>query len=173
MIKAQAKLPSVHRRGIIFAVYHERGNCAGFTLVELMVVLALVALLLTAGLSLGTGVYDRIDSMQFDAECEHFLEEILATRNKGLMTFSEPSVCRIYQDHALFSYYDSKGEQHKTRMDFETFSVLGLSSAFEILFYPSGTVSRSRTFQLKSKKGRIKLLVFQLGTGQIHLEDEK
>lgn len=173
MINPRVKFPLDHKRRQVSGIVCTGRACDGFTLVELMVVLAISALLLSAGLGIGMGVYDRMDRMRFESECEHFLEEILATRNKGLMTFSEPSVCRIYQDHAMFSYYDSKGEQHKNRMDFETISVVGLSSAFEILFYPSGTVSRSRTFQLKSKEGNIKLLVFQLGTGQIHLEDEK
>lgn len=144
---------------------------AGYTLVEMILALTLTGLLLTSGIGVSIGVYDKIETRRYNAECEELLNEILAVRNAGMMENGLYSGCKFYQDSVVFYHYDAFNKRQSRRLNFETFTIKEVSGVLEIRFDVTGTISRSTTLTLISEHGQNRRLVFQVAGGRIYLTD--
>lgn len=142
----------------------------GYTLLELLVALAVLSLLTLTLLSTGFGGRDPLSQVAYEAECEEILYTLLQYQNESIMDGYRREV--RFRDAGIQIIWTINGVIHRDYIPVETMTFAGDYTAGDVLiFYDHGTVSRAGTLSLQGHNGMIRKIIFQLGNGRIYLNE--
>lgn len=146
-----------------------RGN-AGYTLMELLVSLAVLSLLTV--FLYGTGFASRSSFNQnaYDAECDRILYALLQYQNEAIMDGYQRQV--RFLSSGMQVIWTKNGVSHRDFIAVETLTFTGdYTGAAVLRLYEHGTVSQGGTVYLTGANGVVRKIVVQVGNGRIYLDE--
>ncbi|MEG1618623.1 MAG: type II secretion system protein [Eubacterium sp.] len=143
----------------------------GMTMIELIVVLAIMALLMVPFVGLGASVNKGIETCAFDTECQMVLNKIIQLQNETMMLGDLMSnTVTFYDSKIIFSCYDRIQNRHVSEIMLIKHSKLkGNLLRQKIRFSPMGTASPGGTLEFVRNNKTEKELIVQIGKGRIYL----
>lgn len=143
---------------------------SGFTLVELLITLAVLSLLTVAMLSATLGSDDKINRVAYDQECEKILFTVLEYQNEAIMDGYRRQV-RFLNGGIQVSWTKDR-VNHKVYVPVNNLTFSGDFTGSAVLnLYEHGTVSQGGTLYLTGLDGTVKRMVVQVGNGRIYLDE--
>ncbi len=142
----------------------------GYTLMELLISLAILSLLTVAMVSTGFSNNERISEAAYQAECEKILYALLQYQNEAIMDGHRRQV-RFLEGRMQVSWTKA-GVNYKAYVPVENLTFTGsYTGATALNLYQHGTVSQGGTVNLISFNGKINRIIVQVGNGRIYLDD--
>lgn len=142
----------------------------GYTLMELLVSLAILSLLTVALLSTGFGNRDVFSEAAFEKECDSILFALLQYQNESMMDGYRRQV--RFRDDGMEVLWTKAGVNHRDYIPANNLTFSGDYTGSTVLnLYEHGTVSRAGTVYLTSFTGVVRKIVVQVGNGRIYLDE--
>ncbi|MGV8907172.1 MAG: prepilin-type N-terminal cleavage/methylation domain-containing protein [Acetobacterium sp.] len=143
---------------------------SGFTLVELMVTLAILSLLTASVFTIGFSNPQKITEASFNAECENVLYTLLQYKDEALMDGNRRQV-RFFEKSILINWTNDH-VNHQVSIPLKTCK---LSTSYlqtnPLQLKGVGTVSMGGTVTFTSDTGTKRIITFQVGNGRIYLDE--
>lgn len=153
-----------------YPTYQFLKSKSGFTLMELMISLAILSLLTVAVLTTVFGNQEKISSVAYEKECEKILNTVLEYQNEAIMDGYRRQV--RFLDGGVQVSWTKDRINHKVFVPVKTLTFSGdFTGAAVLNLYEHGTVSRGGTLYLNSLDGVVKKIVVQVGNGRIYLNE--
>ncbi|HEY5557049.1 type II secretion system protein [Acetobacterium sp.] len=147
-------------------VFYQRG----FTLVELMVTLAILSLLTVSVAAIGLGNSQKVSQAAFNAECETILYTLLEHKNEAMMDGHRRQV-RFFENGMIVNWTNEEGFQ----ADPISLKTCSLATSYvqtnPLQLKSVGTVSMGGTVKLTSHAGAVRIITIQLASGRIYLDE--
>jgi len=142
----------------------------GYTLLELLVSLSILALLTVTLLGTGFNSRDAFSDSAYDAECEKILYALLQYQNEAIMDGYRRQV--RFLDDGMRVVWTKNGVSQTEQIAVKTLRFTGsYTGATALNLYGHGTVSQGGTINLTSLSGDVKRIVVQVGNGRIYLDE--
>lgn len=142
----------------------------GYTLLELLISLAILSLLTVTLLSTGFAGRDAFSETAYEAECEKILYALLQYQNEAIMDGWKRRV--HFYDHGMQVIWTIDGVVHRDYVAVETLTFDGsYTGAIDLILHEHGTVAQAGTVKLISKNGVVRKLIVQVGNGRIYLDE--
>lgn len=142
----------------------------GYTIMELLISLAILSLLTVAMLTTAFGSGDSISKEAYESECEQILFTLLEYQNEAIMDGYRRQV--RFLDGSVQVSWTKDRVNHKVYLPVKTLTFSGdFTGAASLNLYEHGTVSQGGTLYLTSLDGVVKKIVVQVGNGRIYLDD--
>ncbi|WP_311135818.1 prepilin-type N-terminal cleavage/methylation domain-containing protein [Acetobacterium paludosum] len=142
----------------------------GFTIMELMVTLAILSLLTVTMFSINLSEKGKLTERAFNEECEKTLYTLLQYQNEAIMDGNYRQV-RLLDNGMQISWTKDK-VHHIVFIPANTFSYTGsYTKEIALNLYGHGTVSQGGTVNLVSPIGVTRKIIVQLGNGRIYLDE--
>lgn len=151
-------------------------NDKGQTLSELIIVLAVIAVILASGIQFGSRIFTYNTDYAFDNECEKVLIRVLQMRNESMMRGDSDKVTTVTfgRNYVDFTMYDEDQNRYLTeRMPLEHCTLAGTFYNQDLKFLEAGTVSKGGNIAFLKNGKAERYLVIQVGSGRIYLSDVK
>jgi len=142
----------------------------GYTLLELVVTLAILSFLTVSMVSFGFGEKEKISENAFNAECEKVLYTLLQYQNEAIMDGCPRKI--RFLDKGMYVSWTKDSINHQTVIPVATFRFSGAYTGMSSLkLHGSGTVSTGGTVKLTSSSGSVRKIIVQPGNGRIYLDE--
>lgn len=149
--------------------------CAGFTLTELLITLAIIAIVSAGAVAVGAAILNHNERSAFESECQLLCDTLLSAQENAV-TLKSTVTCRMLATTDGRSVLKVTAYEHnKAVTQSLTFDHLKFGNADDgkIEFTSNGTTKKGMTIPLIPKSGDLKYLVVQLVSGRIYLKDTK
>lgn len=142
----------------------------GYTLLELLVSLAVLSLLTVTLLSTGFTSKDSFSDAAYKAECQKILYALLQYQNEAIMDGYRRQV--RFQEDAMMVIWTKDGISQMEIIPVKTLTFTGdYRGASPLRLYEHGTVSQGGTVYLNGFNGVVRKIVVQVGNGRIYLDE--
>lgn len=142
----------------------------GYTILELLISLAVLSLLTVTMLTTAFGSNDKLSRAAYESECDKILFALLAYQNEAMMDGYRRQV--RFLDGSVQVSWTKDRVNHKVYLPVKTLTFSGdFTGAAVLNLYEHGTVSQGGTLYLTSLEGIVKSIVVQVGNGRIYLDD--
>lgn len=142
----------------------------GFTLIELMVTLAILSLLTVSVATIKGGHEEKVTQAAFNAECATVLYTLLQYKNEAIMDGYRRQI-RFF-DKDIQINWTKDHENKKIAIPLKTCTLsTSYAQGNPLLFKGVGTVSMGGTITLTSYTGAIRIITIQVGNGRIYLDE--
>lgn len=152
----------------------EKNKCfrrnAGYTLMELLVSLAVLSLLTAALYGNGFASRSSFNQDAYEAECDRILYALLQYQNEAIMDGYQRQV--RFLSTGMQVIWTKNGVSHRDFIAVETLTFTGdYTGAAVLRLYEHGTVSQGGTVYLNGTNGVVRKIVVQVGNGRIYLDE--
>jgi len=145
-------------------------NETGYTLLELLVSISILALLTMTMISTGFASRERFSQVAYEEECDKVLYALLQYQNESIMDGYQRQV--RFRDTGMQVIWTKDGVNHRDYIPVETLIFTGdYTGTAPLRLYEHGTVSQGGTVYLTGFNGVIRKLVVQVGNGRIYLDE--
>ncbi|MGN0194060.1 MAG: Tfp pilus assembly protein FimT/FimU [Pseudoramibacter sp.] len=158
-------------------MWNSQTSNRGMTLAEMLVVLALVAMLSSGAAVVGTAGVRMANRQAFDAECAALRDTLNDARDRALMQSARrDAVVDLYSDMAVVKVWDDRKDKYQTqKIVFEKLTASAAKGAadpnyhYQVRFSAQGTINKGQTIRLNGPAQLKSSLVLQPVTGRIWL----
>jgi len=143
----------------------------GYTLIEVIVTLALLSVMMLGVVGVGSAMHHRIEERKYQAECTQLLDLIFDCRNRAMMSSRETWVT-FYSDRITVTAYNVEtGRNESRRTVFEVLRLKGNYYNKRLVFNERGNITTpGGDLDLFLRETNRDRLVIQLYSGRIYIE---
>ncbi len=142
----------------------------GFSLVELLVSLAVLSLMTLALFNTGFSNHETLSQTAYEKECEKIFYALLQYQNEAIMDGYRRQL-RFLGDKVLI-IWTRDGVFHSEKINVKTMTFTGsYTGSAPLTLHQHGTVSAGGTLYLNGFNGQVKKIVVQPGNGRIYLDE--